>query len=277
MCPFPPKYIQTCLASPNFFLKKKSDFSQRDSRRISENLSSNPEIPERHQRPHFPSLGSFPGHSWRSGRGSPGPASPDLCRGGAHRAGPPGDGGRPHRLQPCRVARESAHSGITQWVSLQAGFRDWGAQVKFMGVIWASNSWQSRKTKWSHIDPKKWKAEFSGLELDQYFRASDTGCDALSPQDPLHEPQSSRAQEAWGQARREPPLGSRAPAASGAGPSPTPAPVGGAQGGLLSSYLTGSRRGCSWTSSRGGSGTAHSPTWLPPAAPGFSSCPPLRC
>lgn len=46
---------------------------------------------------------------------------------------------------------------------------------------------------------------------------------------------------------------------------------------LVLPYLMGSLRGCSLISSHGGSGTAHSPTWLLPEVPGFFSCPLLRC
>ena len=76
------------------------------------------------------------------------PASPDLRRGSVHRPGPPGGMAGGHTDPTCRVAQGSVHTGITQRISLLSGFRDWGAQVKFTGIIWASISWQSGRTQW---------------------------------------------------------------------------------------------------------------------------------
>lgn len=83
--------------------------------------------------------------------------------------------GRSCRLYPHRVTQESVHMGITQRMSLHAGFRAGVAPVNFMDIIWADISYRNRKPQRSHTSPKKQNAKFSGLELGQYFRVSETG------------------------------------------------------------------------------------------------------
>lgn len=65
----------------------------------------------------FPTETRFlPGaHSWKSERGSPVQSSPDLCQGGTHTAGPPGEG---------REAIQTLHSVIQESMHMasQRGF-----------------------------------------------------------------------------------------------------------------------------------------------------------
>lgn len=114
-------------------------------------------------------------HGWKSGRRAQCKPLQTFAEEVPIKRGLLGKVGRSCRLYPHRVTQESVHMGITQRISLHAGFRAGVAPVKFTDIIWADISFRNRKPQRSHTGPKNQKAKFSGLELGQYFRASETG------------------------------------------------------------------------------------------------------
>lgn len=134
----------------------------------------------------------------------------------------------------------------------------------------------------THRVRKQNTGEFSGVELSRCFRTLEAELKGFLKGSPLQglghlEPggQGDRPLEAC-------PLGNKVVLQLELGPPLSPHPA--SEGLRVATflllalpYLMGSLRGCSLTSSHGGSGTAHSPTWLLPEVPGFSSCPLLRC
>lgn len=112
----------------------------------------------------FPTETRFlPGaHSWKLERGGPVQSSPDLCQGGTHTAGPPGEGREVIQTLSTRDDSGVCAHGITERISPHAGFRGGGPPVKFMDIIWADIRYRNRKPQRLHTAPKNKKQSFLG-------------------------------------------------------------------------------------------------------------------